>query len=64
MLFVAFFPPTLPKKKTSYKGPILAPRPLTPEMDFSRSLAGHGSQYVGLRPHLPIALASLLVLPL
>ena len=28
------------------RGPILAPRPLTPEMDFSRSLAGHGSQYM------------------
>jgi hypothetical protein len=30
-------------KKLSYRGPIFGPRPLTPEMDFSRSLAGHGS---------------------
>jgi hypothetical protein len=39
--------------------PILAPQPLLPEMDFSRSTAGHSSQYMwDFVPICPLVLAS------
>jgi hypothetical protein len=37
--FLATFPPPNTQKNLLTRGPILAPRPLTPEMDFPRSLA-------------------------
>jgi hypothetical protein len=45
-LFPTISPPPNTQKNPLTRGPILAPRPLTPEMDFSRSLTGHGSQYI------------------
>ena|ERR1700722_19405831 len=45
----------------SRKGPILAPRPLTLEMDFSRSLVGHGLRYIW--DSVPICLSPSPLLP-
>src|SRR2546421_11387127 len=62
MLVHGILSPT--QKKPSYKGPVLAPRPLTPNGLLSISCGSWLTVYVGLCPHLPIALASLRVLPL
>jgi hypothetical protein len=44
--FLTFFPPSPPTQKSPLTGVLFWVVDLTPEMDFSRSLAGHGSQYI------------------